>query len=64
LARSLPRRRARTWSFEKTAAQIATSSTLTILVLIKHYGIVHPKANDDRTVYKLTAKDVPVDGFW
>src|SRR4029434_9334566 len=25
---------------------------------------VTPKQNDGKTVYKLTVKDVPVDGFW
>jgi len=24
----------------------------------------YPKANDGKTVYKVTVKDVPVDGFW
>ena len=28
------------------------------------YNSVYPKSNDGRTVYKLTVKDVPVDGFW
>jgi hypothetical protein len=28
------------------------------------YVNVYPKANDGKTVYKLTVKDVPVDGFW
>ena len=28
------------------------------------YNIVFPKANDGKSVHKLTAKDVPVDGFW
>ncbi|MGH9365042.1 MAG: DUF1214 domain-containing protein [Thermoanaerobaculia bacterium] len=28
------------------------------------YVIGYPKANDGKTVYRLTVKDVPVDGFW
>jgi hypothetical protein len=28
------------------------------------YINVYPKANDGKTVHKLTVKDVPVDGFW
>ncbi len=28
------------------------------------YINVYPKQNDGKTVYKLTLKDVPVDGFW
>ena len=28
------------------------------------YVLVYPEANDGKTVHKLTAKDVPVDGFW
>ncbi len=28
------------------------------------YLNVFPKVNDGKTVYRLTAKDVPVDGFW
>jgi len=28
------------------------------------YDSVYPKANDGRTVHKLTVRDVPVDGFW
>lgn len=28
------------------------------------YGGITPKQNDGKTVYKLTVKDVPVDGFW
>ena len=28
------------------------------------YDNVYPKANDGKTVHRLTAKDVPVDGFW
>ena len=28
------------------------------------YNTVYPKANDGKTVHKLTVKDVPVDGFW
>ena len=28
------------------------------------YNSVYPKANDGKTVHKLTVKDVPVDGFW
>ena len=28
------------------------------------YLNVMPKQNDGKTVYKLTVKDVPVDGFW
>jgi len=28
------------------------------------YNAVYPTANDGNTVYKLTVKDVPVDGFW
>jgi hypothetical protein len=28
------------------------------------YAGVEPKANDGRTAYQLTVKDVPVDGFW
>jgi hypothetical protein len=28
------------------------------------YGSAYPKANDGKTVHKLTVKDVPVDGFW
>ena len=28
------------------------------------YVIGYPNANDGRTVYKVTVKDVPVDGFW
>jgi len=28
------------------------------------YNNVYPKANDGKTVYTLTVKDVPVDGFW
>jgi hypothetical protein len=28
------------------------------------YVPVYPKANDGKTVHKLTVKDVPVDGFW
>jgi len=28
------------------------------------YLNVTPKQNDGKTVYKLTVKDVPVDGFW
>ncbi len=28
------------------------------------YDTVYPKANDGRTVHKLTVRDVPVDGFW
>ncbi|WP_245483885.1 DUF1214 domain-containing protein [Rhizobium ruizarguesonis] len=28
------------------------------------YQSVYPKSNDGRTVYRLTVKDVPVDGFW
>jgi para-nitrobenzyl esterase len=28
------------------------------------YNNVYPKANDGKTVHALTARDVPVDGFW
>ena len=28
------------------------------------YQAAYPKANDGKVVHKLTAKDVPVDGFW
>jgi len=28
------------------------------------YTSVNPKANDGRTVHRLTVRDVPVDGFW
>ncbi len=28
------------------------------------YSVVFPKANDGKTVHKLTVKDAPVDGFW
>jgi hypothetical protein len=28
------------------------------------YINVYPKANDGKTVHKLTVKDAPVDGFW
>jgi hypothetical protein len=28
------------------------------------YILVNPKLNDGKTVYRLTVKDVPVDGFW
>jgi para-nitrobenzyl esterase len=28
------------------------------------YATVFPKANDGKTLYKLTVKEVPVDGFW
>jgi hypothetical protein len=28
------------------------------------YSGVVPKQNDGKTVYRLTVKDVPVDGFW
>lgn len=28
------------------------------------YQSQHPKANDGKTVHRLTVKDVPVDGFW
>ena len=28
------------------------------------YSGVEPKQNDGKTVYRLTVKDVPVDGFW
>jgi para-nitrobenzyl esterase len=28
------------------------------------YNNVYPKANDRKTVHTLTARDVPVDGFW
>ena len=28
------------------------------------YVGVEPKQNDGKTVYRLTVKDVPVDGFW
>jgi hypothetical protein len=28
------------------------------------YLNIFPKMNDGKTVYRLTAKDVPVDGFW
>ena len=28
------------------------------------YNNVYPKANDGKTVHRLTVKDVPVDGFW
>jgi hypothetical protein len=28
------------------------------------YQSVYPKQNDGKTVYALTVKDVPVDGFW
>ncbi|HVX56112.1 MAG TPA: DUF1214 domain-containing protein, partial [Candidatus Saccharimonadales bacterium] len=28
------------------------------------YSGVDPKHNDDQTAYRLTVKDVPVDGFW
>jgi hypothetical protein len=28
------------------------------------YQVAYPKANDGKVVHKLTAKDVPVDGFW
>ncbi len=28
------------------------------------YSGVYPKANDGKTIHKLTVKDVPVDGFW
>ena len=28
------------------------------------YNNVYPKQNDGNTVYRLTARDVPVDGFW
>jgi len=28
------------------------------------YNNVYPKANDGKTVHTLTARDVPVDGFW
>jgi hypothetical protein len=28
------------------------------------YLTVAPSKNDGNTIYKLTAKDVPVDGFW
>ena len=28
------------------------------------YQGTYPKANDGKTVYRLTVKDVPVDGFW
>lgn len=55
---------AQTWSFDQTATHIATSSSPTILVLSRPYDTVYPKANDGRTVDKLTAKDVPADGFW
>jgi hypothetical protein len=29
-----------------------------------HYISVTPEKNDGKTIYRLTAKDVPVDGFW
>ena len=29
-----------------------------------YYSGVVPEKNDGRTTYKLTVKDVPVDGFW
>jgi len=28
------------------------------------YIMVNPKLNDGKTIYRLTVKDVPVDGFW
>jgi hypothetical protein len=28
------------------------------------YDAVYPKENNAKTIYKLTVKDVPVDGFW